>query len=334
MKSISLILIIFSFIFTYSSFACVDPLDRFATEVVLNKLNISYNLKPIEDAKNVIIEDGVIVYRSHFDNRVAVMLSKINADLGEGNTLKGLSVRIQIPTKTAINPRIASGILVEYTSLNQIDEQFIRSLGYDISVERTGSQTNLYMKKGNVTFDMSQFLRVGEKKLSISLVVKDVEFLTDEIKSELRKIIKSLELDERILKELESNLYKYTEDNLIEAIDVKRNEFDFKSAMKTELNWLKSNNIINGITDDDIKAVSELSEVGISGWNSRVIYAKGMWLPFYESGYGMIRDGGGGCGAFEPSKLPEGELNFSSAITGLDNKIVTKWGEIKSRLSR
>ncbi|MGB9597058.1 MAG: hypothetical protein ACPL7B_12320 [Candidatus Poribacteria bacterium] len=334
MKRIDIALIIFSFIFTYSSLACVDPLDRFATEVILNKPNINYNLKPIEDAKNVIIEDGVIIYRSHFDKRIAVMLSKINADLGEGNILKGLSVKIQIPTKTVIIPYIASGLFIDYTSLNQIDVLFINSLGYEVTVEWMESQTNLYMKKGNVIFNMSQFLKVGERKLAISLVVANAEFLTDEIKSELGKIIKSLELDERVLKELEINLYKYTEGNLVEAVDIKRNEFDFKSAMKTELDWLKSNNIINGLGDDDIKVISELSEVGISGWNSRIIYAKQRWLPFYESGYGMIRDGGEGCGAFEPSRLPEGELNFSSEITNLDNKIVTKWGEIKSHLLR
>jgi len=334
MKKVVFISMMLCFVFTLSSSACFDPLDHFATEVVLNKPNISYNLKPIEDAHNVIIEDGVIIYRSHFDKRIAVMLSKINADLGDGNILKGLSVRIQIPTKTIIISHITSGLLVEYTSINQIDEQFIRSLGYDVTVERTEFQINLYMKKGDMTFNMSQFLKAGERKLSISLVIANAEFLTDEIKSELEKIIKSLGLDEKVLKELESNLTKYNTDNLVEAIDIKKSEFDFKSAMKTELNWLRANNIVNNVGDDDIKAISELSEVGISGWNSRVIYAKGKWLPFYESGFGMLRDGGGGCGAFEPEKLPDGELNFSSAISNLDNKIVGKWGEIKSRMLR
>ncbi len=332
-----LALIFFGFVFIYSSFACVDPLDRFASEVVLNKPNINHNLKPIEDAKNVVIEDGVIVYRSHFDNQVAVILSYINADLGEGNMLKGLSVRIQIPTKTITIPHIASGIFVDYTSLNQIDEQLIRSLGYDVMVERTEHQINLYMKKGdvkgNVIFNMSQFLKAGESRLAISLVVANAKSLTDEIRSELTQIVKSLKLDEKVLKELEINLYKYDESNLVEAININRNEFDFKSAMKAELTWLVSNNIINGLGDDDIRSISELSEVGISGWNSRIIYTKGKWLPFYESGYGMLRDGGEGCGAFEPSKLPEGDLSFSSMVANLDNKVITKWGEIKSRLS-
>lgn len=332
MKRVVFSSIILSFVLILSSLSCFDPLDHFAAEVVLSKPDISYNLMPIEKANNVIIEDGVIVYRSHFDKQVAVMLEEIKADLSDGNILKGLSVRIQIPAKNIIASNITSGLLTESTSIKQIDKPFIESLRYSITIENTEFQTNVYMKKDNVILNMSQFLKVGEKKLAISLVVMDAESLNDKIKSELGQIIQSLGFDERILTELESSLTKYTTENLVEAINIKKEEFDFESAMKTELDWLRSNSLIVGIADEDTQRIAEISEAGIAGWNSRIIYAKGKWQPFFDSGFGMLRDGGANCGGFEPKKIPDGELELEKTAIKQIPKAVTKWGEIKSRL--
>jgi hypothetical protein len=339
MKRIAFTSLILSFVLILSSLSCFDPLDHFAVEVVLNKPNISYNLTPIEKANNVIIEDGIIIYRSHFNKQVAVMLEEIKADLGNGNIFKGLSVKIQIPAKIIATNNISSGAVIDFISITQVDEPFIKSLGYDVKVEKIESQANIYMKKDNVTFSVTQFnininpfLNIGEKKISISLFVSDAESLDDKIKLELGQIIKSLGLDEKILVDIEAGLTKYITENLIEAMDIKKEEFDFKSAMKTELEWLTSNNLILGIGNDDIQTIAELSKAGIAGWNSRIIYAKGKWLPFYESGFGMLRDGGANCGGFEPKKIPDGELELEKTAIKQTSKAVTRWGEIKSRL--
>ncbi|AFK22345.1 CGP-CTERM-anchored Cys-rich protein [Pyrococcus sp. ST04] len=74
--------------------ACFFPQDLYAVEVELTKIK-DYNLAPLLSAKNVLIEeDGKIVYRSHYDERLAVIVWKDK----EGK----LHVRVQIPTERKI----------------------------------------------------------------------------------------------------------------------------------------------------------------------------------------------------------------------------------------
>ena len=63
--------------------------------------------------------------------------------------------------------------------------------------------------------------------------------------------------------------------DLVPAVDIDKDEFDFQTAMKVELEWLRKNMIIVGITDADIKIISEKAKVGTSSWNSRIVYEEG-----------------------------------------------------------
>ena len=78
---------------SYTS-ACFNPTDFFAAEVVLNKIGITDDIEIFKNAENVRIDDGTIVYLSHYNADVAAVVSKID------NPVIGLSVRLQIPTKT------------------------------------------------------------------------------------------------------------------------------------------------------------------------------------------------------------------------------------------
>ena len=116
--------------------ACVNPTDSFATEVLLNKPGVSYNLSGIIGSDNVIVktkevpmgspdtpepqmvvinrnvttidskpvetrtELDAIIYRSHHNPDVAVILSEDQIPInGEWNDDRYLSIRIQVPTK-------------------------------------------------------------------------------------------------------------------------------------------------------------------------------------------------------------------------------------------
>ena len=125
--------------------ACGNPTDSFATEVLLNKPGVSYNLSGIIESDDVIVKtkevpvletghtEGVptpqaimilennstvmigtatgepvktrteldrIIYRSHYSQDVAVILSEDNIPIdGEWNGDRYLSVKIQVPTK-------------------------------------------------------------------------------------------------------------------------------------------------------------------------------------------------------------------------------------------
>jgi hypothetical protein len=203
---------------TFHAFPCFNPTDFFATEVVLNRPGISYSLEPIKRADNVSVKEGAFVYRSHFDDRIAVLLKEI-----EEGALKGLSLRIQIPTR----------------------------------VER---------------------------------------------------------------------------DDLVEAVDVKKEEFDFKSAVKVELEWLKANGVIRGIEGRDIAEISQVVKAGRAGWNSRIVFER-RWLPYNETENPMLlRDyNGGGCGGFDLGNMPDGKIMLSVTAISPRDKLATTWGRCKSR---
>lgn len=208
-------------IVTHPAYPCFNPTDLFAAEVVLNRSGISCDLAPIRRARNVFSGDDVLVYRSHFDDRVAVILREI--DDRPIIPLKGLSVRIQIPTR--------------------------RENG-----------------------------------------------------------------------------------KLVEAVDVKRKEFDFKSAMRIEIEWLRAKGVIRGITDEDIKGISEAVKAGNAGWNSRVVFDDGRWQPYYETKNPLLlRAKGDGCGGFALERMPEGMIALNVSDLSPRDKLATTWGRCKDR---
>jgi hypothetical protein len=214
--------------FAFQAFPCFNPTDHFAAEVVLTKRDISYDLEQIRLADNVSFAEGAFAYRSHYDIRVGVILEKIDEE-EPADILKGLSVKIQIPTE--------------------------------------------------------------------KVIVDGVEDLT-------------------------------------EAVDIDRDEFDFKSAMKIELDWLAANKIIIGITEKDIAEIAEVAEAGLAGWNARIIYDNGKWLPYNETDNPMLfRDAD--CGGFDPEILPENEQTIvlpGPSTVKPARKLATQWGKIKTRI--
>jgi hypothetical protein len=224
MKRVFAISVSLIFIFAFRAFPCFSPTDDFATEIVLNKPGASYDLNIIENSANVSFDEGAFIYRCHFDMRVAAILR----ELGDEAPVRGLSVRIQIPTKTIV--------------------------------------------------------REGEEDLT-------------------------------------------------EAVDVSKDEFDFKSAIKIELTWLARNEIVGGIEEQDIAEISQGSEAGLAGWNERIVYERGKWLPYNKTpNPQLIR--AEDCGGFALEKLAyDGEIiipdpNPSSISSG--GKLATTWGKIKA----
>jgi hypothetical protein len=168
--------------------ACYSPTDSFATEVLLNKPEVSYNLSGMIESDNVIVKtkevpvesekiDGVptpqmiiipennstvitgtvsagepvetrteldaIIYRSHYNPDVAVILSEdcIYTE-GEWDDTKHISVKIQIPTKDVHKsmPYVRIG-LTEYVNAATLDIDACADLGWDAEVSGSGSWT-------------------------------------------------------------------------------------------------------------------------------------------------------------------------------------------------
>lgn len=198
--------------------ACFNPTDFFAAEVVLNKTGITDDIEIFQNAENVRINDGTVVYLSHYNADVAVVVSKID------EPVIGLSVRLQIPTKTV-----------------EVDGQ----------------------------------------------------------------------------------------PDLVSAVDIDQDEFDFPAAMKVELEWLRKHKIIAGITDTDINMIAEKAKAGASGWNSRIVHEDGSWLIYSDTNNPLlIRDID--CGGFNIDKLPQGQIVIpGSATVNKKGKLSVTWGMLK-----
>ena len=83
--------------------ACLNSTDSFAAEVFLNKPGGVVHLELFEDAENVAPYGTSLLYRSHADARVAVILDyQVDVVLwSDRKGVSGLDVRLQIPTKEA-----------------------------------------------------------------------------------------------------------------------------------------------------------------------------------------------------------------------------------------
>lgn len=197
---------LFVFYFLFFPFViqgCFNPVDSFAVEVLLNKAGISYDLSFFEKKSEdeVKREDGAIIYLSHFDSRVAVVLSEVN---------QKLSVKVQIPTK-----------------------EIETKEGYD----------------------------------------------------------------------------------LVPAVDIDPEKFNWKEAIKAELVWLRENKIISGLGDEDIEKIYAVSERGKAGYNSRILWEKRggeneyTWLPYNQTDNPVLLKISG-CGGFSISSLPKRKIVF------------------------
>ena len=195
--------------------ACVNPTDSFATEVLLNKPGVSYNLSGMIESDNVIVKTkevpvesepvgGVptplaipqaiaippqttvitnnnstaitetvspklpaetrteldrIIYRSHYNQDVAVILSQDNIPIdGEWNDDRYLSVKIQVPTEEV--HRSMPFVEIELTGNTEIADLDINAsadLGWKIT--EYGREDACTLEKDDIRININSGMR-------------------------------------------------------------------------------------------------------------------------------------------------------------------------------
>jgi hypothetical protein len=96
-------------------------------------------------------------------------------------------------------------------------------------------------------------------------------------------------------------------DDLEPSVNVNAVAFDFGDAMMTELNWLRDNGVISGLTDADIDNIAKEAKKGAAGYNSRIVYFQGNWQPYSRTGQSLYKSVSG-CGEFPLTALPAGAV--------------------------
>jgi heavy-Cys/CGP-CTERM domain protein len=123
--------------------ACMSPADTYAVEVVLNKPGIVYKPYPAFNAlHNAIIENNTIIFRSHYDKRLYVLL---------WNGSDGPHLRVQIPVEWKEEGVLRVSLNVSLILLHEgIDK--LREGGWKVidntSFEKGGVRITLYPIKG------------------------------------------------------------------------------------------------------------------------------------------------------------------------------------------
>ena len=339
-------------VFAFHAFPCFNPTDYFATEVVLNKQGVNHNLEQVKVAANVSAEEGAFAYRCHYDTRVGAILKEIN-ESEPAEMLKGLSVKIQIPTKHVIKTRNSTIVRFELegVALGAVNKDLLKALGYEVSVlnkpvsddpddpddpddRDVAVSISLKLKKADTNLSIIQHQTGGQDKVEFVADIEGASAFSDGLKAEFKEIVASLGLPEDVLDRVDPEMVEIDHEDLVEAVEVDRDEFDFRAAMNVELAWLADNEIISGIGEEDIAEIAEVAEPGLAGWNRRIVYDSGRWLPYNETGNPMLFRGVD-CGGFGLEKLPGDDqtiiLPGTSSVSS-DAKLSTKWGKLKAGL--
>lgn len=79
---------------------------------------------------------------------------------------------------------------------------------------------------------------------------------------------------------------------LVPTVDLDPETLDWGLAMYTELKWLLNQSIIQGLTEEHLKDLGPKVGAGYAGWNHRIVYEDGTWLPYNETKDPMLIFGG------------------------------------------
>jgi hypothetical protein len=357
--------------------ACVNPTDSFATEVLLNKPGVSYNLSGMIESDDVIVKtkevpiletrhtEGVptpqaimipennstvvmeavmtgepvetrteldaIIHRSHYNPNVAGILSEdcIYTE-GEWDDTKHISVKIQIPTKDVheSTPYIRIG-LTEDVNAATLDIDVSADLGWDAEVSGSGSWTtedgerrtmkSYLLRKGDIRINVMPADRTSLEETVVRMTVNDAESLSEGAKDEITDVLVAIRFFESTDTiddtAIVSNIREW--DDLESAIDIPADDFDFGAAMRTELEHLRGVGVIVGLTDADVDEIASVCVRGAAGFNSRIVYEDGEWIPYRETGRPILMKLAD-CGGFSITELPGGTTP-STPIHGSDH---------------
>lgn len=269
----------------------------------MNNGGIAYDLTDIRTSKNVTLQNDVIIYRSHYNPEVAVALS-VN---------KHLEIKLQIPTKQVQIPvvQIKAVGIGDIASLNVDDA---KELGWHAKVSGKAfigniSRDSYSLEKGDIRINLMPEGRTSLERIEGEAVINNATTLTADAKKEIESALIKIGFAGTA-----ENLQNFTVeskvlelDDLEPSVNVDGAVFNFSDAMRTELNWLRDNGVVSGLTDADIDNIGKEAKKGAAGYNSRIVYFQGNWQPYSRTGQPLYKSVSG-CGEFPLTALPAGAV--------------------------
>tara|TARA_B100001971_G_scaffold10480_1_gene8489 strand:- start:703 stop:1851 length:1149 start_codon:yes stop_codon:yes gene_type:complete len=314
----------------YALTGCYRPTGWYASEFLLNKPSVNFNLDLIGENENVTVIRSSIIYRSHYNESVAVILTPLD-QFQE----KGLDIRLQMPTR---NVTVTKQFLVLETNATEtrlIDLNMMggRGTGWvlDISyipVAPLKPPTQISnLTKGNLKVTFLPHINETLRGMYIAISAENATSLSNENITELSNIFDAIGFPisfNTLAREFESRITTEKVHDLESAIGITPDEFNWSEAMTIELEWLKNNRVVTGLTDQDIEDIAILAKDTVAEHNLKGRYYNDSWIQgvtdeMLENEVTQIFPGELNCDGFSLETLPSFTLqDFNTGFRPLD----------------
>ncbi|MCL4435459.1 MAG: hypothetical protein M1503_06275 [Thaumarchaeota archaeon] len=305
--------------------SCYHPTGWFASEVMLDKPGVTYDVSRIQSAANVSVVRSSILYRSHYDDRVAVILTPL-----EIFQEKGLDMRLQLPTRN-VSTTIQSIIYGENTTIRVADLELMggKTINWILNLDyRPDPSGGPPVQVANITKDnlkLSIIPLVNETLPGayIGIEVTNTTALSQQDRTDFAKIFDAIgypQSFDTFIKGKQFKVISTTTYDLATALEKNWGETEWGDAMKTEIKWLIKNHVINGLEDKDIDTLSALAPYAWGEHNFKARWYNNGWVlgvtdEMVQANYTKEYTGPANCQGFQSSSLPPNKLvDFNTGI--------------------
>ncbi len=314
----------------FSNFAsalesCYHPTGWFASEVILDKPGVTYDLSGIQSAANVSVVRSSILYRSHYDDRVAVILTPI--DLFQE---KGLDLRLQLPTKnvTLSEPSI---VYSENTTIRVSDLDLMggKTVGWILNLDYRPDPSGgapiqvANITNGNLQLTVIPLVNETLPGTYIGIEVNNATTLSQQNRTEFAKIFDAIgypQSFDTFIKGKQFHVVTATGFDLATTLEKNWGETEWGDAMKTEIKWLIKNHVINGLEDKDLDTLAALAPYAWGEHNFKARWYNNGWVlgvtdEMIQANYTQEYQGPANCQGFQSSALPPNKLvDFNTGL--------------------
>jgi hypothetical protein len=285
-----------------TSHACVSPEDPYSVEVLLNKPGLSYDLSMLKSAENVVdvnpeligVSGEVVVYKSHYHNDLAAIMYESSIETAEETISVRLTPKVHEVTeyryktkaqisKTEFEPHQNFSHLTTPEEL-QIPGWTIKQSGVSCVADECFYSYSAEYKENDNRIEIS-FFPPERTRGGIEIDIETNKELNEGLKNEILNVISSMfYLGKPDFQKITDALHEMEK----EEMKVPEPVFNFtdeeaKEALKTELEWLSNTGIVKCLTGENIREIKNTTKVGYAGYNSRIFYEDGKWIPYSES---------------------------------------------------
>lgn len=296
---------------------CYTPNGWFASEFILNKPNVNFNLDRISEQENVLVSRGSVLYRMHYNESAAVILTPL--DLFQE---QGLDIRLQLPTRGFIKETQFFILEKNVSDTRLLDLNLMGGRGTGWILDLSTSQ--LYpdqaptpisnLTKGNLKITFIPLVNETIPGIFITVSAENSSSLSNENITELSNIFDGIGFPttfNTLLSTLESRIVITEEYDLESTMGITSDEFNWEEAMTMELEFLRNNRVVTGLSDQDIEDIAALAKNAIAEHDFKGRYYDGNWIQgisqeMLEAGITQAFPNDPSCDEFSPTIIPSG----------------------------